>query len=322
MLWEPDRMPFLQINAGPEGPALHGTPRPLRPSLTQALRAQGPIIIMTHGFKFAPGQGLDCPHNHILSLSPLSRCWKTLSWPRHLGYGAGHRGEGLGIAFGWAGRGTIWQAYRQARNAGHSLARLIRTIHQIAPGRPVHLIAHSLGARVVLSALHDLPGDSIRRAILLCGAEYIETAKTALSTDAGRTAEIINVTTRENDLFDFLLERLIPPARFRENRSLGRGLPDLPNTLNLQLDHPATLARLSRAGFSIAPAKTRICHWSAYLRPGVFPFYRDILRYPDDWPISELRTALPYQPDPHWTRLRGLAPRILPVARPETAALP
>lgn len=315
-------MPFLQVNAGKDGPCLHSSTQPLQPRLEAALRAPGPVIIMTHGFKFAPGDGLDCPHQHILSPTPRNPSWKAVSWPQGLGLNIPqecHRG--LGIAFGWAGRGTIWQAYKQAGHAGRALANLIGMIHHIAPGKPIHLIAHSLGARVVLSALHDLPAHSISRAILLCGAEYVDTAVSALNAPAGRTADIINVTTRENDLFDFLMECLIPSPPYGNNRCLGRGLPDRPNTLNLQLDHPATLARLSQAGYRIAPAKTRICHWSSYLRPGVFQFYRDMLFGSHLWPMQELQATLPYRPDPHWTRLRSLVPHGSTIPQGDTPAL-
>jgi len=316
-------MPFLQVNAGKDGPCLHSSTAALKPRLETALRAPGPIIIMTHGFKFAPGDGLDCPHAHILSPAPRSPSWKAVSWPQGLGLSTEPTcNQGLGIAFGWAGRGTIWQAYRQAGHAGRALACLIRMIHDIAPDKPIHLIAHSLGARVILTALRELPAHSITRAILLCGAEYIDTAVGALTAPAGRTADIINVTTRENDLFDFLMECLIPSPPDGRNRCLGRGLPDQANTLNLQLDHPATLARLSQAGYRIAPAKTRICHWSAYLRPGVFQFYRDLLFRSHVWPIDELQAALPYRPDPHWTRLRSLAPQGRPLAAADTPAMP
>ena len=54
-------MPLLQINAGPQGPELHGASRPLGHALADGLEPPGPIIIMVHGFKFAPGDAFDCP---------------------------------------------------------------------------------------------------------------------------------------------------------------------------------------------------------------------------------------------------------------------
>jgi pimeloyl-ACP methyl ester carboxylesterase len=301
-------MPFLHINSGPSGPRLHKTDTAVRPALAKALAADsGPVIIMTHGYKFAPGHGDDCPHEHILSLSPRPHLRKRISWPRKLGFGADLPGEGVGIAFGWSGRGTIWQAYRQATAASASLASLIEDIHSLAPGRQVHLMAHSLGARVILSALRRLPENSVGRLILLCGAEYTGHAVRCLNTGAGRTAEVFNITSRENDLFDFLLERLIAAPRAGD-RCIGAGLPDQPRVVTVQLDHAGSLDVLARAGFDIAPPAASICHWSSYLRPGVFDLYHALLRHPGSLPLAQLRAKLPDRPDHRWSRL--LAPTI------------
>ncbi|MCR9113430.1 MAG: alpha/beta hydrolase [Rhodobacteraceae bacterium] len=295
-------MPLLQINAGPDGPVVNRTQRPLGPTLQKALQTPGPIIIMLHGYKFAPGHHRGCPHRHILSLRPNPQCWKALSWPRALGFGAGKAQEGLGIAFGWSARGTIWQAYARAASAAGQLARLITQIRRAAPGRAVHLMAHSLGARVALGAMRQLPGGSIDRVILLNAAEYGAYARDALESEAGRAAEVINVTSRENDLFDFLLERLIAPPE-PGDRTMAHAMPQRPNTLTIQLDHPGTLDVLTRAGFAIAPRTFRFCHWSTYLRPGLFDVYRTLLRNPETLPLAQLRAALPETPEPRWSRV-------------------
>ena len=320
-------MPFLHINAGPSGPQLHKTGAALRPALARALAADGgPVIIMTHGYKFAPGHGDDCPHEHILSLSPRPHLRKRISWPRELGFGAGLPDEGLGIAFGWSGRGTIWQAYRRAYDASTSLASLVEVIHDLAPGRPVHLMAHSLGARVILSALPKLSEGSIGRVILLCGAEYKGHAVHCLNAGAGRTAEVFNITSRENDLFDFILERLIA-APVAGDRCIGAGLPDQPKAVTLQLDHAGSLAALARAGFKLPLPAGLICHWSSYLRPGVFDLYHALLRKPGSLPLAQLRAALPDRTEHRWSRLwapvirvcHGL-PRMLPSLKPPARA--
>ncbi|WP_101065382.1 alpha/beta hydrolase [Roseovarius salinarum] len=303
-------MPVLRINAGKDALEAHGQPGPVDPLLRKALRGTGPIVVMVHGYKFAPGHAGACPHDHILSLDPPGTCWKALSWPRQLGFGTDRGDEGLAIAFGWRARGSIWRAYREAEIAGHALARLVEALGRLAPHRPVHALAHSLGARVVLSALPQLSAGRLGRVILLAGAEYSTRAAAALDSPAGRAAEIFNVTSRENDLFDFLLERLIAPPR-RGDWALGQLMPARPNTLTVQMDHPATLQALRAAGFAIAPTAARVCHWSGYLRPGVFDFYRALLREPARLPLRPLRAALPDRPDPRWSRILA-APALHP----------
>jgi len=311
-------MPLLQVNAGIAGPEPATAAGPLRGAVARALAADacGPVIVMVHGFKFAPGHRRACPHRHILSLDPPAECWKALSWPRGLGYGTRTVGEGLGIGFGWNARGSIWQAYRRADEAGGALAALVSDIRQIAPGRPVHALAHSLGARVVLGALRRLDAGSLDRVILLSGAEYGSHAATALASPAGRTADVISITSRENDLFDFLMERLVA-APERGDRMIGHALPRRPNTMTVQMDHPATLAALAAAGHRIAPPSARICHWSSYLRPGVFDFYRALLRRHAETPLAQLRAALPGRTDPRWSRIFPAAslPEPLPMGR-------
>lgn len=296
-------MPLLQIDATPLGPCLHDAPTPVSSTLRAALDHPGPVIIMTHGFKFAPNHPFACPHRHILSLDPKVQSWKAKSWPRGFGFGAGSPDEGLAVAFGWSGRGSIWHAYDQAKQAGLCLADLIAMIRQEAPGRPVHLVAHSLGARVVLGALPHLDAGAIGRVLLLNGAEFGAAARAALESPAGQTAEVISVTTRENDLFDFLLERLIPASELGD-RSLAQALPQRPNTLTLQLDHPETLRALDRSGFPVAQGRARFyCHWSTYLRDGVFEFYNALLRAPENLALARLRTQFPKCPDPRWSRV-------------------
>ncbi|MCT4610220.1 MAG: alpha/beta hydrolase [Pelagimonas sp.] len=295
-------MPMLRITAGENGAQLHGATAAPAPVLRQALaKDPGPVTIMIHGFKYQPGMSRHCPHDLILSRSPQTDDPRVVSWPRHLGL-RGQHGEGVGVSFGWSARGAIWRAYRGAQEAGDRLADIIETIRQIAPDRPIHLIGHSLGCRVALRAIGQSPTGSVQKAILLAAAEFTQSARSALAQSG---TQVLNVTSRENDLFDFLMERLITPP-LSGDRMLGHGTLDLKNTVNLQLDDPRTLTRLRHAGYPIADAQRLICHWSPYLRPGVFPLYRAVLQ--DRLSLAQLRALLPESTAPRWSRLRQALP--------------
>jgi len=260
------------------------------------LPVRAPVVVMIHGYRFAPGIAGHCPHGHILSMNPPRGDRKATSWPRHLGLTGGN---GLAIALGWEARGSVQGAYRRAAAAGLALSALVACIRHLDPDRQVDVIGHSLGARVALQALpHARPGD-FRRMILLAAAETRRPARAALDTPAGRCVEIVNVTTRENDLFDFALEWLVGLGT---DTALGQGTGRaLPNWLDLQIDQPETLAVLDRLGYRLPPPPARICHWSPYMRPGIFALYRAMMD--GSLPLPVLRAALPVRRDRRWSRL-------------------
>ncbi len=295
-------MPLLQINAVRDRLELSGA-MTLGQSLDHhlaGLPAHAPIIILVHGYKFSPFDQRRDPHEHILSMAPRVRLG-VISWPRHLGFGRGRAEEGLCIGFGWKARGTFWQAYREAERAGAALAELIARIGQ-RTDRKVHLVAHSLGARVALAGIAAAPEGAVGRCILMAAAEFQTAAFKCLDAVGGRRAEIVNVTSRENDIFDVLVERLIRP--FGGARALGAGLPDpRRNWLDLQIDHGPTRIALAGLGHRIAAPERRICHWSGYLRPGLFGFYSDLLRRPESLPMPFLKSLLPGPGDARWSRL-------------------
>ncbi|MDJ0827008.1 MAG: hypothetical protein QNJ16_16055 [Rhodobacter sp.] len=297
-------MPLLRINAEMDRPVLHGG-GDLHAALSEQLMVLpdgAPVVVMIHGYRFSPTNSDTCPHRHILSIRPRKGCWKAISWPRHLGFGRGKRDEGLAIAFGWEARGSIWQAWASAAAAGAALAELIGRVQALRKV-PVDLLTHSLGARVALAALPQAPAGSVGRIVLLAAAEFQSTAVAALAMPAGRGAEFINVTSRENDLFDKLLEGFVRAPK-RSDCALGAGLgQDARNWLDLQMDCPAVRSVLAELGYRVPPPVRRVCHWSAYLRPGLFVLYLDLIRRRPALPLELLRARLPERAANRWSRL-------------------
>ncbi|SEK68791.1 Alpha/beta hydrolase family protein [Pacificibacter marinus] len=293
-------MPLLSLNLVDGHPELEGGGCAYQ-ALTDQLKSlpkDAPVVICIHGYKFSPQHKSFSPHRHILALDPTKSCWKAMSWPRHLGFGRGLHNEGLCIALGWTARGSIWQAFTAARDAGDIVAKLIAFID-----RPVHLVGHSLGARVALRAMAVSKEKSVRRAILLAAADFRSSAMQALASPAGQTADVVNITSRENDLFDALLETLVR-APEKHDVALGMGLNGAAhNWVDIQIDHDDCLNNLRHLGFRIAAPSRRICHWSAYVRPGAFAFYTALIRAPDSLPFEMLQTQIPQVSSPRWSRL-------------------
>jgi hypothetical protein len=253
-----------------------------------------PVIVMIHGYRYSPDDPRNDPHSEILAAHPLRRNARIVSWPRRLGYGRG--APGVAIGFGWDAGGTLWQAHDRAGQAGRALAGLIAELRGLGAG-PVSIIAHSLGARVAMSALQYLaPGDA-GRIVLLAGAEFRDAARRALLTPAGRMAEVLNVTSRENALFDIGFRVLMAGANRSAGPALGAGLA-LSNCVTLRIDDAPHRDGLRRLGFPVAAKARAVCHWSAYTRPGVFRVYRAFLHRPDDLTLAGLRAQLPVETPP------------------------
>jgi len=308
-------MPILRLNAGSEGLVLNDSPASALSAISRAACGTGPVMVLIHGFKYDPDSTSCSPHASIFGTAPHQNGDVTTQWPRHLGFGSRNIEEGLAIAFAWRARGNLWRAERSARMAGRHLAQVIALIRLRAPERPIHVISHSMGSEVIFEALNALPAGAVQRIVALSGATYASRALAAMQTPAGRTAELFNITSRENDVFDFMYERLIAPP-VRGDWAMGIGI-DLPNVVNIQLDCPRTLAALTRFGAHVAPPGRRICHWSSYTRPGVLGFYARALRAPHAVPLPALRRLMPESMAPRWSRM-FVRPRVtfaLPLSR-------
>ncbi len=293
-------MPLLRINATLAGLALHDTSHSLKHQLNDLPSSDGPAIIMVHGYKYDPGNPDRCPHRKIFGD-------REDSWPKKLGLDLANPQSGLGIAFGWFARGPLRAVHARAAILGKELATLVSLLRTHKPDRPVHVIAHSLGSEAAISALGHLPRGAIDRMVLLTGASCSKRLHDMLATPAGRSVEILNVTSRENDLFDAAFERLVG-AQGPGNRAIGQGI-EAANVVNLQLDCATTLNRMRQLGYEVAEPTGRICHWSSYRRAGVMAFYSAFLRNPNELTLDHLRHVLPETLAPRWSRLFALPRR-------------
>ncbi|MCU0827261.1 MAG: TMCO4 family protein [Tabrizicola sp.] len=291
-------------------------PRPIRADATRTglaldrerlarkldrLPVRAPVVVMVHGWRYAPGFSRDCPHGSILSLDPPPQDRRAVSWPRHLGLDGT---QGLGIALGWNAKCDPWRAHLRAHQTGAALAEIAQTIHALSD-RPIQIIAHSMGARVALACLPQVAPGQVQRLILLAAAETRGRTLEALDSPAGRLVEVINVTTRENDLFDACFEWGI---HLGVRTSIGQGLGRARQGWHdLWIDQPRTIDALARLGHSLAAPPRRICHWSPYLRPGTIGLYRALING------SLSACDLPrHRPGRRWSRLilgaRGVPP--------------
>jgi len=353
-------MAILRVNGGAKGMLLADGPVHAGPALTRAALATpkgAPIVILIHGFMYDPeGASAANPHGELYAetRAPKRRS-RRASWPHGLGFTETGIEDGLCVAFAWqsrprplasligAARNFFSAAYERAPAAADALLSVIRTLRAARPDAEIDLFCHSLGARVVLSALKRAAAsgeaDALGRVILLGGAEFAGEARAAMATldhrlGASRT-QVFNIISRENDLYDALFEIFAPRAGAGmrpKGGALGRnGLGERrEDWIDLQLDHPEFGRFLAERGARLASGRRAACHWSFYTRPGAMRFYRRILRCREDWSIEALRAArAPEAIEPRWTSLRvvpstllGFFPKPKISARPRHAAQP
>lgn len=223
-----------------------------------------------------------------------------MSWPRALGFAQPDPMAGLCIPLSWHATGSIRRAYRTAAQAGRALAGIVDRIALLDPARPVHVLSHSLGARVALCALPWMQTGQISRMVLISPAEFVETAQAALTAAAARNIEVIQTSSGENRVYDRLFELAVAGGR---RRALGPGImPDARAWHELAFARRDVLCALATLGYEIGPARARVCHWSGYTRPGVFALYKDLLCTTTPLPLAALRPALLPAAPPHRDR--------------------
>lgn len=251
------------------------------------LHPRAPLVIMLHGLKYDPRCPARDPGRHIFALHPDKENPRAASWPRRLGL----RGPGgLAVGFCWHACGTIWQACAKADQAAGPLAQLINRLQRIAPDHPVHLVAHSLGARVALGALMRLQDTAPKRIILITPAIFEHQLRAALDAPAAPAAqtEIFNIRSRANWPFDLMLRAAFPHL----GATAGRGRLQHTRLFDIDIDDRPTQEAMTAAGFALGAAPARVCHWSGYLRSDVCAFYRKLLHHPDQTPLGYLRAAV------------------------------
>ncbi|MEM6676855.1 MAG: hypothetical protein AAF675_03160, partial [Pseudomonadota bacterium] len=334
-------MAVLRLNATRDGALLaHTQTVPWSDVLDRALDRvphAGRVTVLVHGYRFTwrhEGQRAappHCPQARLYCTAPTiprQALWPgQANWPAALGL---EENQGLVIGFGWEGRRpTLSTLLANGRNdfavvydaaalAGAALGRLLGWIAAQRPDLRPDFLAHSLGARVVLSGMRDVPALPFGRAVLLGAAEYAGVAQATLKTQArcGGGGEVFHAFSRANDLFDALFGLLAPRPTQAGDRSLGhRGMVNnspaaTGRWVDLQLDAEATARYFAVRGIRLERGREVVSHWHFYNDPGAMAAWRAILERRPGWSPAQLRHAgLGDRSEPRWSRLLPRIPR-------------
>ncbi len=235
-------------------------------------------VVMVHGFQFDPRvQGADNPHRSIFPLwqARLARPAVGFGWfsaplrPRH-------------IFEAWLnGRYNRYRwAWDMASIAGGVLRRCLAEL----PG-PVNILCHSLGSRVVLTALEAAERLPVERVILLNGADYVTHARYAATKANG--VRFTNIVVKSDDVLAHMGE-LFAPGRLR-GEVIGRsGVTGLSNWTDVVLDDPDVQTWGRAQGFDLRgdnPGRWGD-HWYSYLWDPNWRLYNAIFAGRDIDPLD------------------------------------
>ncbi len=238
----------------------------------------GASIIAVHGFGFDPRKPAGHRDNPETRLFPL---WRNMLAREVMGHGWYSVPPGIE---------RLWEAWRSSRRdrinwnrychawhlADAEAARLCDRV--TAAGGPVDLVCHSLGSRVVLSAL-GRGGPNVRRVIFLDGAEHCRRARAI----AGARPDVafLNIVVRTDGVLRWLGSLLSPRAGWHPTigqRGLRRDAPA--NWLEIVLDD-RDWQDWGRSKGWVLRGNNRCSfadHWYSYEWRGNWPLYREFLK--------------------------------------------
>lgn len=119
-------------------------------------------------------------------------------------------------------------AWAEAEKAGDRLARRIKECG------PVDLICHSLGSRVVICALKQLPPELIRKVVIFNGAELRKNARV-------EGFDVMNIAVRTDDVLKRLGSKFSGDG---DGPCIGQA--GMPRAKNFFLDDPDTIHKLKK----------------------------------------------------------------------------
>ena len=174
-----------------------------------------------------------------------------------------------------------WNPYRWswelAGKAGGILANIVDRHTRGAKDREVYFVAHSMGVRVALSALHQLCKSQVKRSLLLNGSEYSQTAKVI----AYHTrCKVLNVIVEEDDILSKLGSVFAPEAFIKDVVGQSGLIGPPKNWLDFRLDDKCVQEKARGCGYACLRGDNPDSwadHWYSYKHEPNWRLFRHFL---------------------------------------------
>ncbi|MEM7243128.1 MAG: hypothetical protein AAF429_13175 [Pseudomonadota bacterium] len=232
--------------------------------------AAHPMVMMIHGQGFDPGIRRADPYRTIFAYDPygdrIADYWRLQSWVHRFKDAAAAPANALMIGYGWQAcapdfvtSANLNEVARKAVTEAQFFSQFICRLRQMAPKRRLHVLAHGLGAKVVLRALEQTPNMRIDRLVMLDAVALISDGLLAMNAKAGHKTALYNIydrpTTRMR-FFDKYCEKAGPLDHvlgfgfpFQRHRWVDVPLVDRVGMYNLFDEHPRFAKRRCAKSF-------------------------------------------------------------------------
>gem|GEM_PF-2973026 len=244
----------------------------LAPKLCQTASPQ-PIVVMIHGAGFSPQSRRanaqstlydDARYNDACA----DQRWSRRSWPMRLVNGPGQSDPLMTVGYGWHAINSAFLSkpnhralFDAARSEAGYFAQFINALALMSGPRDINIIAHGLGARVVLCSLEQVSATAIQRIILTDAHEFNSHALTALASTGAQQTQFYNLRSQALKKTDQRANVEYPKSGPKDQLLALGFMFQRSNWVDLDVSSELMRSKLLR-GRMPATAVEKICRWS------------------------------------------------------------
>ena len=226
-----------------------------------------PVTIMVHGSGFSPYSNRADGQATIFARHLGAGNWQNRSWPQRFASLGTPDYSCLAITYGWdAIKSAILSGpnnaalYDAAAQEAQNLATVINTLHEIDTHRPINIICHGLGARIVMGSFQYQTGNHVNRVVILAGHEFSATTLTTLSQKNTKKTQFYNLLSDVTRQVDHRANAEMPKSGPKD-RLISLGFPfQRHNWVDIETSQYPQRRKIMR-GSSLPIIRKHFCKW-------------------------------------------------------------